>query len=307
MKNNSLKNLKIETHLVSCDFCGHDKYFPLYDKMRHGLNLPTVICSNCCLCYTNPQPTPNTLSEFYSNYYHLFHGRYSGVDKNYLNKSRRFAKRRFETLINVEKNIDQKKILEIGSGAGQFIKKLAEVGVDAVGIEPGKQSFNYCKSEKINILNVSIEEFNPKEKFDIISSFHVIEHVKSPKSFLKRCYDLLNMNGLIYLEVPNLYKPIGPYSDFFQFPHLFSFSYITLTNYYRSTGFEPIFIKDELHNLTIICRKMSPTSNNFCIKIDPHHLRERIKFVEKIRRLAHSIPKLPYLRKLKAILIEISI
>ena len=67
----ALKSLKIETVTVKCDFCGGEKFIPLFDNMRHGLNLPTVLCENCALCLTNPQPSEATLASFYENYYRL--------------------------------------------------------------------------------------------------------------------------------------------------------------------------------------------------------------------------------------------
>lgn len=300
-----LSDLKIETHKINCDFCGGDKFLPLFDTMRHGLNLPTEICENCALCLTNPQPTKDTLGSFYGEYYHLFHGRQSGVDKKYFEKSKRFAARRFDTLKKVGK-LEGKKILEIGCGAGQFMQCLSDNKLDGTGIELGTESYEFCKSKNLNVINTSIEDFAPETKFDVIVSFHVLEHIRSPKEFMKKCHSLLNEGGLLYLEVPNLHKPGIVYPAFFQFPHLFTFSHTTLANYLRAAGFEIELVKDDLYALTVFGKKSTVFAHDF-VKTDVPALIKRIYWVNKIQKIAWKLPSLPFFTKLKAILIQTSV
>ena len=60
---------------------------------------------------------------------------------------------------------------------------------------------------KVNVNKNSFEKFyrlNKSKKFDVITMVHVIEHVKNPKQFLSRAIKLLNKDGVLYVETPNL-------------------------------------------------------------------------------------------------------
>ncbi len=85
---------------VPCGFCGGTDFFPFWERMRHGLNLPTVFCKRCGLCMTNPRPTADANTLFYSKLYNKFHKREGplDVDSPYVRKSRRLAVRRVECL-----------------------------------------------------------------------------------------------------------------------------------------------------------------------------------------------------------------
>ena len=72
-------------------------------------------------------------------------------------------------------------------------------------------------------------------KYDIITLFHVLEHISDPISLLKQLSALLDINGQIIIEVPNIEDALISLYDnnaFQKFtywsPHLFYFSYLTL-------------------------------------------------------------------------------
>lgn len=300
-----MENFKIKTIDVPCDFCGSTQFTNFNDRMRYGVNLKTVVCTRCSLVQTNPQPTKDTLSDFYTNFYHLFHQRI-GVDEKYVDKSKRMAKRRFELITKFVSAQQDIKGLEIGTGAAQFLMKVGnDSSWEMEGIELGKESFDYSKSLGLVVENVGIEDFKPKHNFDLIASFHVMEHVRSPKDFLKRCSELLNPGGWLYLEVPNLDRPGGVYETFLQFPHLYSFNHITVRNYIESAGYNPIFIDDSVFNLTIICRKMRSTQsfdNDRFVKTDIKKFLLDVKRKNRIYTAAKYVPSLSILRRIKALM-----
>jgi len=287
----TLQDLNVNTILIPCDFCGGDKFIHLFDKMRHDLNLNTVICENCALIMTNPQPNEETLQDFYENFYHIFHGRQKGVNDYYIDKSKRLDAERIELLKKiVDFDIKDKKVLEIGCGLGQFIKELgSSTSWDVLGLEPGKDSYEYCKSENINVEKTGIEDFETDIKFDIVASFFVLDHLRSPKTFLNKCSELLNEGGLIFIEVANFYKPSKSYTEWLQFPALYSLGPISLSNYLRSAGFEIIFMRDSKNKLSIFGIKTSIKTKNF-VRTDVQVLIDNIYWVDKIHRTASRIP-----------------
>ena len=58
---------------------------------------------------------------------------------------------------------------------------------------------------KIPVISARFEEFNPPGKYHLIYSSHVIEHTKNPKEFMKKAFDLLEDNGIFYLDTPDTY------------------------------------------------------------------------------------------------------
>lgn len=95
-------------------------------------------------------------------------------------------------------------ILEVGCGKGYFLKKVNEAkGVNCVGIELNESVA--MESKDVNIINTSIEKYSEgnKNKFDIVCSFQVLEHVAFVRSFLNAKIDCLKKGGKLVICVPN--------------------------------------------------------------------------------------------------------
>ena len=97
-------------------------------------------------------------------------------------------------------------ILEAGAGNGLTVFLLRAMGFNAFGIDlDPKLSVYLMEMYKIPIISARFEEFNPPGKYHLIYSSHVIEHSKNPKEFMQKAYDLLEDNGIFYLDTPDTY------------------------------------------------------------------------------------------------------
>ena len=94
-------------------------------------------------------------------------------------------------------------VLEIGSGNGYFANKLATK--DYVGLEYNDEAIENAKKNGVTLIKQSVEDFvkNQSKTYDIVCSFHVLEHVTNPFEFIKSSIDLLKPNGLLIISVPN--------------------------------------------------------------------------------------------------------
>jgi 2-polyprenyl-3-methyl-5-hydroxy-6-metoxy-1,4-benzoquinol methylase len=104
-----------------------------------------------------------------------------------------------------------KRILDIGSGPGYFLKTGKDRGWDVTGIEPGKPA--YLFSTEVLGLNVFNEFFSSKNykrlgKFDVIHMNNVLEHIPDPQQFLMLTHEILEPAKLICVTVPNDYNPL---------------------------------------------------------------------------------------------------
>jgi len=115
-----------------------------------------------------------------------------------------------KSILNYIKKVARKytSLLDIGSGYGYLLKEAQTKFKYTLGIEPSNNLYKYSKNIlNVNVSNNSFERFyrlNKSKKFDVITMIHVIEHVKNPRQFLSMAIKLLNKDGVLYIETPNL-------------------------------------------------------------------------------------------------------
>ena len=97
-------------------------------------------------------------------------------------------------------------ILEAGVGNGLTVFLLRSMGLNAFGIDLDQALSVYLMEKfKIPVATARFEEFNPPGKYHLIYSSHVIEHCARPYDFMKKAYDLLEKDGIFYLDTPDTY------------------------------------------------------------------------------------------------------
>jgi 2-polyprenyl-3-methyl-5-hydroxy-6-metoxy-1,4-benzoquinol methylase len=94
-------------------------------------------------------------------------------------------------------------LLDVGAGNGYFVSLASqEYNVDAVGLEISEKEIEFAKDIiKVNLINEDI--INHNRKYDVVTSFNVIEHVPDPQFFLAALTERLNQNGILVLTTPN--------------------------------------------------------------------------------------------------------
>lgn len=117
------------------------------------------------------------------------------------------AKRRLEILENIT-SVNSCNIIDIGGGYGDFVELLSNKYPDTfvTVLEPGVTRITtHSPTNLIKINKLMDTQFSEqyKETFDVVTSFHVLEHVLEPNLFIQNCYRLLKPGGLLYIEVPN--------------------------------------------------------------------------------------------------------
>jgi len=93
------------------------------------------------------------------------------------------------------------KLLEIGCARGDFLTVARDV-FDARGVEPNPDLAE--SASRVALVHHDVIERTPWSGFDVIATFHVIEHVDSPRSFIQAAAQRLNPGGLLVIETPNI-------------------------------------------------------------------------------------------------------
>ncbi len=207
-------NLQINTEKQNnCNVCG-DIIFEYYSSgYDYEINTNSNLwvfekCLKCGHVQMNNFPGKENIDLIYpSNYYS-----YSMTEK--LNPFILLGKEYLDTkkikFILKEVDIKLPNYLDIGCGDGRYLKavnRICRISKDKIyGVELKKDVLEKLKLDGYKTLECNIEDLKgiKKESIGLITMFHVIEHVKDPKSIIKMLNNLLISGGFLVIETPNI-------------------------------------------------------------------------------------------------------
>ncbi len=111
--------------------------------------------------------------------------------------------------------LKDKKLLEIGSGLGDFVATCRSLGIEAYGVEPHNHSYGdlervtrkFMSHFKLGgdiIQRCEAERLpHPNDSFDVVFSYYVLEHVKDPSLVLRQSLRVLKRGGYLFFVFPN--------------------------------------------------------------------------------------------------------
>lgn len=154
----------------------------------------------------------------------------------------------FRRTILFEKYLKNKNILDFGCGWGGFLKNLRNFK-SLSGIELRKDCINYIQSN-IQKVNISNDLNTLEKKFDVITMFHVLEHIPKQIEILKMLKSKLKKKGKIIIEVPHaedfliLQDDLKEFKSFsFWREHLILHTHKSLKTFLLKAGFKNIKIE----------------------------------------------------------------
>ena len=119
------------------------------------------------------------------------------------------ACRKFERNLRSLNCLGGLRVLDIGCGAGLLCEPLSRLGAQVIGVDPSASNIAAAKlhAEKghlsIDYRCTTVEEIDPRERFDIVLAMEVVEHVVDVGVFLKCCASMLKPNGLMVVSTLN--------------------------------------------------------------------------------------------------------
>lgn len=160
-------------------------------------------CINCSFRFTNPIPNTDKLGNYYESEDYISH---SNTSKDLISKIYQIARSyALKSKYNIVTNrVKGKNLLDIGSGTGDFMKHCSDNNLVVSGIEPSDKAREYgIKNYGLQIFKESqLKEWEDK-KFDIISMWHVLEHVVPLNERIVEIKRLLKDSGKVFIAVPN--------------------------------------------------------------------------------------------------------
>jgi len=155
---------------------------------------------------TFPQPCAEDFPSFYKSEDYISHtdSKKSLIDKLY-QIVKGYTLNKKLTLIDSFKT-EQNDLLDVGCGTADFLLKCKNNGWNAVGVEPNENAKNLAEAKlakrTISKIYTDIIEINT-EKFDVITLWHVLEHVPNLEDYILKLKLLLKPNGVLIIAVPN--------------------------------------------------------------------------------------------------------
>ncbi len=245
-----------------CLLCGGGEYELIKDRTRDSSH-KVVKCLECGMTQLYPLPSVEEDEEYYNMNSHD-----KKITPSYTIEEL-YEKFKFhnQTKINyLEKyGINKKwKMLDFGCGYGFFIQMMREKGYDFDGIEISKDRLSICQKrlgahfKNIRNINLLIEDVSDDliEKYNLITMFHLLEHILKPHELLNKIAMMLKPDGLLVIEVPNIDNLMmlasKEFNDFFYIrDHVAYYRPDLLKKVVEECGFEILLQKgNQIYGLT---------------------------------------------------------
>ena len=201
---------------------------------------------------TFPQPKGEKLSEYYRSEDYISH---TDAKRNLFEKVyhlvRTISLKRKLKLINSFQS-EEKTLLDIGCGTGDFLETAKNNNWNVLGVEPNEQARLIANSKTNNsVFDISQLETLEENSFDVITLWHVLEHLPDLEKHVKLFKSLLKPHGTLVIAVPNFKSHDAQhYKNFwaaYDVPrHLWHFS---------KTAIKKLFHKEQLKLVKILPMK----------------------------------------------------
>lgn len=217
-----------------CPICSsHDTLFR-FEKRDTDLRTESLYslyeCVSCSIGFVDPQPSADVMASLYEDEFFSKKKR-TGVLSTVFGWLENGLFRRRVRLIGRLVAPHCKSVLDVGCGNGKFLRAMRTAGHDVVGIEPSPAGAARAREDHgLDVHCGSVLEIDfGDRRFDLITLWHVLEHVDDPVAYLRHLARWLTPGGRILAAVPNfggaeagIYKERWAFLDIPR--HLFHFS-----------------------------------------------------------------------------------
>ena len=233
---------------ATCPACGSSDIHHVLDAKDHTVSQKTFAiweCSRCTLRFTQDVPDEQSIGAYYQSENYISHSNtkkgivnqlYHRVRERSLNNKRR--------LIKFHHHAPGKpRLLDIGCGIGAFMHHMQKHGWEVEGTEPSADA----RAQATASFNLPIHPpehlfFPGLGQFDVITMWHVLEHVHTLNEYMARMRELMRPDATLFIAVPNYTsydaRTYGEYWAAWDVPrHLYHFSPASMRQFVKKHGF----------------------------------------------------------------------
>lgn len=234
-----------------------------------------VQCQSCGFKFLNPRPDENAISQYYDSSEYISHDSQPKTIRNFLYSIVRNHTQK-KKLQLIEKYSKGKKLLDIGCGTGEFISYCKQSGWEVKGVEPNLKPREYAiRKHHVDVIDEPELTALNKPSFDIITLWHVLEHVHRLDERIQKIRQILNENGTLIIAVPNSNSwDAVHYNKFwaaYDLPrHIHHFSQDTIKQLANNSGFEIekiVPMKFDAYYISLLSEKYSKGYSNYFVAL----------------------------------------
>ena len=236
-----------------CPVCNHSNPQIAIESQDFSLtqqSFSILHCTNCSVRFTSPLPNQDEIGQYYQFDEYISH---TDVKEGWMNRLYHIV--RSKTLAQKTNWIQslftgyKGHLLDIGAGTGAFAHAMQQKSWKVTGLEPDAATRERAyENYKLHLQSTDIIFELPVNEFDVITMWHVLEHVHALKPYLNQCFKSLKLHGRLIIAVPNYtsfdasyYKKYWAAYDLPR--HLYHFSPKSMTILLNEMGFEIVSLK----------------------------------------------------------------
>lgn len=193
---------------TACPLCGtsdHELLFTCKDHTVTGEVFPILQCMGCQFVYTGGAPAQSNIGRYYQSSAYISH---TDRKDGFVNRLYQFVRKR--AVVSKRKMIsrlvckEQRRLLDYGCGTGAFLQEMQSTGWHIQGIEPDPGARNKAAAHtQVSIGEPSMLVSTKAAAVDVITLWHVLEHVHDLHETLDQFQRILDPNGFLIVAVPN--------------------------------------------------------------------------------------------------------
>ncbi|MDX9929765.1 MAG: class I SAM-dependent methyltransferase [Bacteroidales bacterium] len=230
-----------------------DKFEPAFDCIDHLVSrrpFRVLRCSSCGFLFTQNIPEPGDILSYYDSPDYISHtGGKKGISDLLYSLSRTIMLGKKARTIKMFTGLKSGSLLDIGAGAGFFVRKMTGRGWKAEGVELSDTARRYALMRNGVELREELSGL-PADSgtFDAATMWHVLEHLHQPDRYLDTVFNLLGSGGILVIAAPNPQsadaRHYGSSWAAFDVPrHLWHFDRSNLTRFVSEHGFRLVSVR----------------------------------------------------------------
>lgn len=192
-------------HLAACQVCASSALREVTRIKDHSVSQESfgiVACAACGAWFTSPRPGPDSIGAYYQSTKYISH---TNASTSFLDRIYQLVRKR--TLASKHRIISSYRtngrLLDIGCGTGQFALFMKRKGYQVSGVEPDAGARSQASTILEHTVHASIEVLPSGSNYDLITMWHVLEHVPDLQPTFASLNHLLARGGHLLIAIPD--------------------------------------------------------------------------------------------------------
>jgi len=259
--------------LTTCLICGNSEFtteLTCKDFVATNESFDITRCDNCSFLFTNPRPDSSEIGKYYQSDKYVSHaGKKEGLGIMYkiYDIVRNYSIK--QKLDLIKKYHNSGNLMDLGCGLGYFLDgAVKDKTYHCVGVDISEEAINYVKDTfGYKVFNENELDTFEVNSFDVITQWHVMEHVHSLNERMIQLYKLLKPDGTMFIAVPNSNswdaKNYKEFWDGYDVPrHLYHFNQNSFKLLMEKHGFKIVETKPLLFDAPYISMRSETHKQN---------------------------------------------